>query len=116
MKHINRANLGITQGSKIMFSDFQEGGPMWTGQGPRESRQEVRFPQAFSEAPSVSVSISMWDMDQATAVRADISAEKINRKGFDLVFRTWSDTRVARIRADWMAIGPVMTEDDWDVD
>ncbi|MFT7047363.1 MAG: hypothetical protein ACJAYH_002651, partial [Celeribacter sp.] len=25
------------------------------------------------------------------------------------------DTRVARVRADWMAIGPVRHADDWDV-
>ncbi len=51
------------------------------------------------------VSISMWDLDQKTNSRADITAEKITRTGFHLVFRTWGDTRVARIRADWMAIG-----------
>jgi hypothetical protein len=32
-----------------------------------------------------------------------------------LVFRTWADTRVARIRADWTAIGAVRDEEDWDV-
>lgn len=116
MKQITRSTLGIDQGSKMMFADFAHGGEMWTGQGPRESRHAIRFETAYAEAPTVMVSISMWDMDQATAVRADISAEKINRKGFDLVFRTWADTRVARVRADWTALGRVTTEDDWDVD
>jgi hypothetical protein len=32
------------------------------------------------------------------------------------VFRTWGDSRVARICADWMALGSVRGEDDWDVD
>jgi hypothetical protein len=31
------------------------------------------------------------------------------------VFRTWGDSRVARIRADWMAIGEVSGEDDWEM-
>ena len=35
--------------------------------------------------------------------------------GFALVFRTWGDTRVARVRATWMAIGPVRDDDTWDV-
>jgi hypothetical protein len=62
------------------------------------------------------VSMSMWDIDNKTNSRADLVAENITAKGFDLVFRTWGDTRVARIRADWMAIGPVADEDDWKVD
>jgi hypothetical protein len=33
-----------------------------------------------------------------------------------IVFRTWGDTRVARVRADWLAIGEVRGEDDWQVD
>jgi hypothetical protein len=54
-------------------------------------------------------------MDQGANVRADILADKVTTTGFDLVFRTWSDTRVARVRMNWMAIGEVRSEDDWDV-
>ncbi|QUS35769.1 H-type lectin domain-containing protein [Falsirhodobacter algicola] len=116
MKYLNSATIGVTNGSQVLFSDFSNDGPMWTGTGPREMRQAVSFPEAFTADPTVTVSISMWDVAQETALRADICAENISRWGFDLVFRTWSDTRVARVRADWMAIGPVMSEDDWDVD
>lgn len=116
MKRFTSARIGIDQGSQVLFSDFADGGPMWTGNGPRESRHKVAFKEAYREAPSVMVSISMWDLDQKTNTRADISAEKITKAGFQLVFRTWGDTRVARIRADWMAIGPLRDDDDWDVD
>lgn len=116
MKRISSGKTGIAQGSQVLFSDFADGGPMWTGSGPRESRHKVTFAQPFHRAPSVMVSISMWDLDQKTNTRADISAEKISKSGFDLVFRTWGDTRVARIRADWMAIGAVRDEDDWEIE
>jgi hypothetical protein len=33
-----------------------------------------------------------------------------------MVFRTWGDTRVARVRADWMAIGEQRSDEDWDVE
>ena len=39
----------------------------------------------------------------------------VNSEGFVIVFRTWADTRVARIRADWLAIGELSAEDDWNV-
>ena len=32
-----------------------------------------------------------------------------------MVFRTWGDTRVARMRIAWIAIGALSDEDDWDV-
>jgi H-type lectin domain len=43
-------------------------------------------------------------------------AEHITPKGFHIVFRTWADTRVARVRADWLAIGALKSADEWDVD
>ncbi|MHA7829045.1 MAG: H-type lectin domain-containing protein, partial [Roseovarius sp.] len=45
--------------------------------------------------------------------RADVAAEKITEAGFEVVFRTWGDTRVARARIRWMAIGEARHEDDW---
>lgn len=116
MKRISSGKIAIAQGSQVLFSDFADGGQMWTGSGPRESRHKVSFPQPFREGPSVMVSISMWDLDQKTNTRADISAEKITKSGFQIVFRTWGDTRVARIRADWMAIGALRDDDEWEID
>jgi hypothetical protein len=116
MKRISAGTVGIAQGSRVLFSDFADDGVMWTGNGPRESRHIVNFKDTFIEAPIVNVSISMWDMDHKTNSRADITAENVTSKGFHLVFRTWGDSRVARIRADWMAVGPVRSDDDWDVD
>ena len=115
MKRISSRSIGIQQGSRILFSDFVDDGVMWTGNGPRESRHVVRFKEAFSDVPVVHVSISMWDTDHKHNARADIAAEQISEREFHLVFRTWGDTRVARVRADWMAVGSVKDADDWDV-
>lgn len=115
MKRISPNPVGITQGSCMMFSDFAHDGPMWTGSGPRESRQSVVFDEPFAAAPSVMVTISMWDADRRTNLRADLTAEQVTETGFDLVFRTWSDTRIARIRADWTAIGALRDDELWDL-
>jgi hypothetical protein len=115
LKRISSGSVGIDQGSRVLFSDFADGGMMWTGQGPRESRHVISFHEPFAEIPSVQVSMSMWDMDQKTNSRADVVAEKITEIGFDLVFRTWGDSRIARIRADWMAIGPLRDPDGWEL-
>lgn len=113
MKRISSSSVGVQQGSRVLFSDFADGGVMWTGQGDRESRHLIKFKEPFTQVPSVMTSISMWDTDHKHNARADIAAENVTEAGFHLVFRTWGDTRVARVRADWMAIGSVKNEDDW---
>lgn len=116
MKRFSTGSIAVAQGSRVLFSDFADGGVMWTGGGDRETRHLVTFKEPFREPPLVHVSISMWDTDHQTNARGDLSASAITETGFHLLFRTWGDTRVARIRADWMAIGPVVDDDDWEVD
>lgn len=108
--------VGVEQGSVEMFSAFESGGPMWTGSGPRLEVRRVGFDASFAEPPLVHVALSMWDVDRNANQRADIQAVNVSEDGFDLQFRTWGDTRVARVRASWMAIGPVRFEDDFDAD
>lgn len=115
MKILKSHNVGIDQGAEMMFSDFENGGPMWTGNGTRKKEVPVTFSRPFRAPPSVHVSLSMMDMDQKTNLRADISARDVSEKGFTILFQTWEDSRVARVRADWIAIGALEDELDWDV-
>ena len=112
MKFLINQAIGIEQGDDILFSDFADGGDMWTGSGARERRKKITFDTPFKSEPAVHVALSLWDMDSATNARADVTAEKITTKGFDIVFRTWADTRVARVRVRWMALGEVFHEED----
>ncbi|GFE65278.1 H-type lectin domain-containing protein [Litoreibacter roseus] len=114
MKRVNASQIGIVQGSRVLFSDFRDDGPMWAGTGPREHREAVTFDPPFHDAPSVQVSMSMWDTDSQTNHRMDISAENITSAGFDLIFKTWGDSRVARVRVDWLAIGALGHDEGWD--
>ena len=115
MRRLSSHLMGVDQGSIVLFSDYQDGGAMWTGQGPRELRRAVTFSEPFKTVPVVQVILSMWDMAPKTNQRADISSDMVTAEGFVIVFRTWGDTRVARVRADWLAIGEITSEDDWDL-
>lgn len=109
--------IGIDHGDEMLFADFADGGEMWTGKGPRERRKAIRFTSAFKEVPAVHVGLSLWDMDNAANPRGEITTDKVTHEGFEIVFRTWSDTRIARVRVRWMAIGAAFHEDDWhDID
>lgn len=115
MKRIRPHMLGIDQGSKVLFSDFEDDGEMWSGSGPRKLRCPIRFSEPFLSSPTVTISMSMWDIAGQSNQRADVSTENVTINGFDILFRTWGDTRVARVRTDWLAVGEVVDDEIWDV-
>ncbi|AVO36873.1 H-type lectin domain-containing protein [Pukyongiella litopenaei] len=115
MKTLQNHRIGIEQGEVLMFSDFEHGGEMWSGDGPRECCKSVRFPTAFRNAPAVQVAVVLWDVSPDAALRAELRARDITPDGFELVFNTWGDTRIARLRVSWMAIGEAAHDDDWDL-
>lgn len=115
MKRLENHMIGIDQGDIVLFSDFEDGGEMWTGRGQRERRRRIAFSTKYQTDPSVHVSISMWDVDTDRPLRADVSAEMVSPDGFDAVFRTWGDSRVARVRVAWLAIGSLRQTDEWEL-
>ena len=48
MKRISSHTIGMDQVTLELFSDFQDGGEMWTGSGPRKVSRAVEFSEAFT--------------------------------------------------------------------
>lgn len=115
MKRLRNHLIGVDNGDVVMFSDFEHDGAMWSGEGARQTRAAVEFSESFRSLPTVQVSMSMWDISNGSNARADVMAEEITKDGFVIVFRTWGDTKVARIRVSWQAIGETHQADDWDL-
>ena len=115
MKKLRSLIVGIDSGDEVLFEYFEDGGEMWTGRGQRERRRRIKFSEKYLNVPNVQLSISLWDMDAGSVLRADVAAEAVTEKGFDMVFRTWGDTKVARIRISWTAMGELEDADAWDV-
>ena len=115
MRRLNSGTVGIDHGDVVLFSDFEDDGQMWRGEGPRMSRAPVKFAQSYQTPPVVQVSISMWDISNNTNTRADVQAENVTAAGFDIVFRTWADTQVARVRVAWTSFGELPHDDGWEL-
>lgn len=115
MRKLGRNMIGIEQGDVVLFSDFEHNGLMWTGDGARQARAAIQFSEPYVAPPSVRVGLTMWDMSNAANIRADVTAENITETGFSIVFRTWSDSKIARVRVGWQAIGPVRDDEEWEV-
>lgn len=115
MKRMRNHLIGVDHGDVVLFSDFEHDGVMWTGEGARQTRAHVEFSESFRAAPVVQVNLSMFDMSNTTNARADVQAEDITADGFAIVFRTWGDTKIARVRVSWQALGELRQADEWDV-
>lgn len=115
MKKLRAATLGVDEGDCILFSDHETDGPMWTGQGTREIRHAIAFADRFTAVPTVRLSLTMWDIAEGANARVDVAAEHVTPAGFDIRFRTWGDTRIARVRVSWVAIGALPDDDQWDI-
>ncbi|PRY92608.1 H-type lectin domain-containing protein [Hasllibacter halocynthiae] len=113
MMRIDRHRVAVAQGNVNLFSDFEEGGEMWTGDGVRSRDAAVAFALPFSGPPVVHVGLSMWDAAHDANMRVEVQAEDVTATGFRIVMHTWGDTRLARARAAWIAIGAAPNEDDW---
>lgn len=115
MKRFDNRLIGIDQGEIVLFSDYESDGEMWTGGGDRSRSHSIRFTERYRDPPFVQCALSMWDIDSSTNSRVEVSAENISETGFEVVFRTWADTHVARARVRWISIGEVLAEDDWEL-
>ncbi|MFQ1701463.1 H-type lectin domain-containing protein [Loktanella agnita] len=115
MRRLQSGIIGIDHGDVDLFSHFEDDGTMWRGDGPRQSHATVRFSQSYTTPPHVQVSISMWDISNSSNTRADVQAENITPEGFEIVFRTWADTQVARVRVAWTSFGELPNDDGWEL-
>lgn len=115
MQKLYSSVTGVDQGTELLFSDHENEGPMWSGEGPREVIKKVEFASKFKERPVVHVSLSMIDGANWTNQRIEIKSQAISRSSFEIVFKTWGDTKVARAAVSWLAIGDAAGEGDWDV-
>jgi len=114
MKQQFATGLAVQQGDTLVFSDFETGGDMWTGEGDRERRVDVRFDQRFRRPPLVNIAIKMIDADQGANLRYDLILENVTQRGFEVRMKTWGDTKIARASVNWTAIGPSFYDGDWE--
>ena len=113
MQVLLREAMGIAQGDEALFSDYADGGEMWTGQGTASGASGWSLTRPSAPRQWCMSRCRCWDTDCKANARMEVVAENIATDGFDIVFRTWGDSRIARVRVSWMAIGAAHHEDDW---
>lgn len=73
------------------------------GEGERSFEHIVRFERPFATAPKILVALSHFDVASYTALRLNITAERISAFGFTLRYFTWANTQILGLGTQWMA-------------
>lgn len=110
MTHI----FNIEQGEARLFSDFESNGNMWSGKGDRRVDYHINLGNLYKTPPKILINITLLDAASDQHVRFSLAAENITNSGFDIVFKTWLDSRFARVWVQWTALGEISDPDMWE--
>ena len=66
--------------------------------------KRVEFSTPMVSEPSINLAVCALDSSQAQNLRYRLACRDVSSKGFLLVFKTWSDTRIASASVTWIAI------------
>lgn len=88
-----------------LFNHVDEKGPMWYKDGDREVRCQIDFAHSFHKPPHIILGITGMDSSMAQNLRFSLLAETVTVTGFEIVMKTWDDTKIARASVNWSAIG-----------
>lgn len=81
--------------------------------GEREFKHHINFPQEFTDGlPIVLVMLSGVDSDNATNQRVLVTTDNITQYGFNVLYKTWWDTRLYGAWVTWIAIPRSMVYTD----
>lgn len=77
-----------------------------------EVKYEVRFKRRFRETPRIAVALSKADLGDAknSVYRVEVEAKRPTPDGFDLYFKTWSQSLLFGAKAIWIAVGDDVAE------
>ena len=100
-------SLQILSGDEEIFDHVSEPGPMWDEDGNRNIKVRVEFSNRFASAPVVNAGFSLLDVSKDNNLRVWLRLLNIDASGFDALVLSWDDTRLAKVRVAWIAIGEV---------
>ena len=86
---------------------------MWSGTGDRQVVHTVEFDASFNRPPIVQLAVTLLDAASDKHLRYALTSENITEHSFDIVFKTWLDSRFARVWIDWTAMGSRSDPDMW---
>jgi hypothetical protein len=109
-KVLKTGSVQVISAADELFNHVDSNLPMWAETGDRSVRLTVTFDKPFGETPALTLGVIGLDCDHSTNLRYGLSAEKVFREGFEVVFVTWGDTRIARASVSWQAIGSPVSE------
>ena len=69
------------------------------------NKKHVQFDKSYSVQPKVFASITLIDFSDGSDHRLKLNIDNITTTGFDITLATWCNTKMSKVRANWMAFG-----------
>ena len=82
--------------NNVEFKQFTD------GTGVRVYRKYIKFDPDLTGTVDVVAALRHIDL-AGGGLRIVVNTENIDREGFDLVFQTWADTKIAGVGCSWTA-------------
>lgn len=103
------AASGLLNAQVVQSGTFKAGSnaPGYTldqGTGDRSITIAVTFDKPFPQKPEVLLSTGSIDASKDGNIRYDVTATDISPRGFTIIARTWSDSKVYMIGGSWIAV------------
>ena len=73
------------------------------GRNERVERGRHRFDHPFPAKPRVALGMRVLDLPRSDRPRVALRVVRVDRKGFDYEIRTWGNSSIAELSADWVA-------------
>jgi len=68
-------------------------------------KKHVKFDKSYSVQPKVFASVTLIDFSEGSDHRLKLNITNITTTGFDITLATWCNTKMSKVRANWMAFG-----------
>lgn len=75
------------------------------GSGERVFTRAVTFESKFANPPKVVIGLNGLDVGSTKNNRVVVTAKNITDSGFQVEYKTWSDTILYAVWANWLAYG-----------
>ncbi len=102
---LDLGKMRIETGVARVFDHYSSGGSMFAGSGARKVSTIIKFGRKFRGDPVVHISIAALHHKNNHDLRHTTVVTNITNEDFEVTTSTWSDTKIALLSINWMAIG-----------
>lgn len=98
--------MAVTLVGQVFGDTGTAGWNLHTGNGDRFFDRAIVFQTPLIGTPIIQANLAAIDSDATPNLRVELLVTNVTSTGFTLRIHAWADTRLFRVRANWLAVSP----------